>query len=323
MAHNIDSMAYYGETPWHGLGTSIPLRANASQMIGAAGLDWKVTMRPIPNVRTHPDRKTRRFHLVRLPRSSNEIEVPLGVVGKVYRPLQNSEAFDFFDPIVGEKEAIFETAGALGNGERIWVLAKVPGEIKVSSEDYCSKYLLLSNAHDGRGSVSVKFTPIRVVCQNTLMLALESGQKAHKVRHSTHMQDRLQNVQELLRLTWQTFQKAEELFQLLATVKMDAKRLEEYLHAVYPLTDQQRMAKKRPERWDSVVKLFESGDYPLLHPSHTLWGAYNAVARYEDYRIAREDGADRRLNRVWFGKGADLKLRALQQADALRRQWLN
>ena len=150
----------------------------------------------------------------------------------------------------------------------------MPGEIKVSSEDYCSKYLLLSNAHDGRGSVSVKFTPIRVVCQNTLMLALESGQKAHKVRHSTHMQDRLQNVQELLRLTWQTFQKAEELFQLLATVKMDAKRLEEYLHAVYPLTDQQRMAKKRPERWDSVVKLFESGDYPLLHPSHTLWGAY-------------------------------------------------
>jgi Domain of unknown function (DUF932) len=92
----------------------------------------------------------------------------------------------------------------------------VPGEIRVIGDDICSKYLLLSNAHDGRGSVSVKFTPIRVVCQNTLMLALESGEKAHNIRHSKHMQDRLQNVQELLGLIWKTFENAQELFQLLA-----------------------------------------------------------------------------------------------------------
>jgi phage/plasmid-like protein (TIGR03299 family) len=323
MAHNIDSMAYYGERPWHDLGTSIPERAIASQMISAAGLDWKVEMRPIPNVGAHAGEEARRFYLVRLPRNQAEIEVPLGVVSSWYRPLQNSEAFDFFDPIIGEKKAVFETAGSLGNGERIWVLAKVPGEIRVIGDDICSKYLLLSNAHNGRGSVSVKVTPIRVVCQNTLMLALQSGEKAHNIRHSKHMQYRLQDVQQLLSLIWQTFQKAEELFQLLAKVKVDAHRFETYLEVVYPRTEEQRKAKKRPERWNRVTKLFEVGDAPRLRPSHTLWGAYNSVTRYEDYRQADEAGPDRRLNRIWFGRGADLKLHALEQADVLRQQWLN
>jgi len=161
MAHNIDSMAYYGERPWHGLGTNIPARANSLQMIGAAGLNWEVAMKPIPNVGAHADKKARRFHLIRMPRNTDEIEVPLGVVSARYRALQNKEAFEFFDPIIGDSKAVFETAGSLGNGERIWVLAKVPGEIRVTGDDICSKYLLLSNAHDGRGSVSVKFTPIR------------------------------------------------------------------------------------------------------------------------------------------------------------------
>jgi len=323
MAHNVDSMAYYGERPWHGLGTSIPARANASQMIAAAGLNWEVVMRPIPNVGTHAGKKVRRFHLVRMPRSQDEAEVPLGVVSPRYRALQNKEAFEFFDPIIGDSKAVFETAGSLGNGERIWVLAKVPGEIKVIGDDICSKYLLLSNAHDGRGSVSVKFTPIRVVCQNTLILAMESGEKAHNVRHSKHMQDRMQDVQELIGLIWKTFQKAEELFQSLAKVKVNAQRFDRYIEAVYPLTEEQRKSNKRPERWDRVAKLFELGDEPDLRPSHSLWGAYNSVTRYEDYRQAKEAGPDRRLNRIWFGQGADLKLHALQQAEALSRQWLN
>lgn len=102
---------------------------------------------------------------------------------------------------------------------------------------------------------------------------------------------------------------------------MNAERFETYLEAVYPRTEDHRKAKKRPERWNRVAQLFEVGDSPDLRPSHTLWGAYNSVTRYEDYRHANEAGRDRRLNRVWFGQGADMKLRALQQADALRQQW--
>ena len=225
----------------------------------------------------------------------------------------------------GEQEEIvrFETAGSLGNGERVWVLAKAPGEIPVVGDDFCAKYLLLSNCHDGRGAVSVKFTPIRVVCQNTLLFALNSGEKAPRVRHSRNMQQRLRDIQELNGVMWQTFKAAEDLFQTLVRVQVDGARLNAYLNAVYPLTDEQRKAQKRPARWDRIAELFEIGDSPKLAPSHTLWGAYNAVARYEDYRRANEAGPDRRLNRVWFGQGADLKLHALGVADTLRQQWTN
>lgn len=323
MPHNIDSMAYYGDPPWHGLGINVPARATAKEMICAAGLDWRVEMTQIPNVGAGAKAKARRCHLIRVPRNTSETAVPLGVVSTRYRPLQNTQAFDFFDPIIGDKKAVFETAGSLGNGERVWVLAKAPGEIRVVGDDCCSKYLLLSNSHDGRGAVSIKFTPIRVVCQNTLHFALTSGEKAHRVRHSRYMQDRLRDVQEPTAVMWQTFKAAEELFQSLARVKIDARRLDAYLELVYPLTDKQRKEQKRPARWDRVAGLFEIGDVPMLVPSHTLWGAYNAVTRYEDYRQAIEAGPDRRLNRVWFGQGADLKLHALTVADALRQQWTN
>jgi phage/plasmid-like protein (TIGR03299 family) len=177
-------------------------------------------------------------------------------------------------------------------------LRKFPGEIRVVEDDYYSKYLLLSNSHDGRGSVSVKFTPIRVVCQNTLILALQSGEKAHNIRHSKHMQNRLQDVRELLSLIWQTFQKAGQLFQLLVRAQVNTDRLNTYLEAMYPLTEEQRKAKKRPERRARIAELFKIGDIPNLRPSHTLSGAYNAVTRCEDYRQTKEAGPDRRLKRV-------------------------
>jgi hypothetical protein len=137
------------------------------------------------------------------------------------------------------------------------------------------------------------------------------------------MQQKLHEVQELTGLIWQTFVAAEELFQSLAKMKVNVDRLNAYIQGVYPLTQKQQKAKVRPTRWKSIAELFEIGDSPIFPPSHTLWGAYNAVTRYEDYRRANEGGADRRLNRVWFGQGADVKLRALSVADRLLRQWAN
>src|SRR5581483_1222435 len=96
MPHNVDSMAYYGDPPWHGLGTEVPARATAAQMICAAGLDWNVEKKPIPNVGASAKNESRRFQLIRMPRNGGESKVPLGVVGPRYRPLQNCEAFDFF-----------------------------------------------------------------------------------------------------------------------------------------------------------------------------------------------------------------------------------
>lgn len=321
MPHNIDSMAYHGDPPWHGLGTAVKHRPTSDEMITAAGLNWEVEMRPILLQGQPPQQKPRKCQLIRKPRSTAESEIPLAVVSPRYRTLQNSEAFEFFDPIVGKNAAVFETAGSLGHGERVWVLAKVPGEMHIVGDDCCERYLLLSNSHDGKGSVAIKFTPIRVVCQNTLILALANGQKAYSVRHSKCMDERLAEVQEILTVVWNTFAAAVALFKVLAAVPVRSDGLERYLARVYPQKPEDQKKRIRPAKWDDITELFERGDAPTLKPNHTLWGAYNAVTRYEDYRQTNEAGPDRRLNRVWFGAGADLKLKALQHAEALAQQW--
>src|SRR5205823_4457144 len=123
-----------------------------------------------------------------------------GVVGENYRPLQNVEAFAWFDGIVGEGAAIYHTAGALGAGERVWILAKLPGCIQVADDDISHKYLLLSNSHDGESSVQIRFTPVRVVCANTLGQALREPGSAIRVPHTRDLKERLALARRNLRV---------------------------------------------------------------------------------------------------------------------------
>jgi phage/plasmid-like protein (TIGR03299 family) len=156
MPANVQTMAYYGEVPWHGLGKQVPKGVTAERMIQAAGLDWNVELRPARGARKlNLKGDFSRYEVVRVPRPTmNEGDVLLGVVSRGYRPLQNLEAFRFFDPIVRENRAYFETAGALGEGERVWVMAKMPDAMEIVRGDECFKYLLLSNTHSGDGSIS-------------------------------------------------------------------------------------------------------------------------------------------------------------------------
>jgi phage/plasmid-like protein (TIGR03299 family) len=325
MPHNIDSMAFHGDPPWHGLGVRVPEHISAEGMIRAAGLDWRVEMEPVPGARLDARGRPLKYSLVRKARIAQEKDVLLGLVSPRYTPLQNTEAFAFFDPIIQEKAATFETAGALGDGERVWVLAKLSGEMRVAGDDVVERYLLLSNTHDGKGAVTVRFTPIRVVCQNTLLLALEGGERSFRVVHTGDVVRRLAEGYEVLGISKKLFEMAERRFQALARISMNGERLTAYLEALFPPSDTQRQEKKTPPAWALVTELFERGDPQLPSEPKTLWRAYNAVVRYEDYRPAREAVPDRRLDRVWFGAGADLKLRALQQAEALAKAntWVN
>ena len=325
MPANVQTMAYYGEEPWHGLGKQVPKGVTAEEMIRAAGLDWEVALRPARGAR-QINRKGEfsRYEIVRLPRpNTKEDEVLFGVVSRRYQPLQNIEAFGFFDLIVGESKAYFETAGALGEGERIWVMARMPGAMKIVSGDECFKYLLLSNTHSGDGSVIVKFTTIRVVCQNTLMLAMDDGQKAYRVRHSKQMQFKLDELAGFLSIIQVIFLKAEEQFKRMARIQMTGSRLNDYFDVVYPRTDNQKKKSEKPVRWEYVRKVFETQeDLQLAGVRGTLWGAYNAITRFEDYKQPQqEEQSDQRLDRIWFGSGADTKLRALIQATELANSW--
>jgi phage/plasmid-like protein (TIGR03299 family) len=326
MVANVQTMAYHGQVPWHGLGAPVPAGVTAEQMIHAAGLDWKVELRPARGATVINKKKEySRYEVVRIPRPSTaETEVLLGVVSRRYQALQNVEAFEFFDPIVGENKAYFETAGALGEGERIWVMAKMPGAMQIVPGDDCLKYLLLSNTHSGDGSVIVKFTSVRVVCQNTLMLSMKDGQKAYRVRHSKKMQFKLDELSEFLALTQNVFLEAEKTFKRLAQIEMVGDRLDRYLNAVFPLSTTQQKNKTHPARWDFLKEIFETRpDLQQRGVRGTLWGAYNAITMFEDYKqLPGEEQPEQRLDRAWFGGGADIKLKALEKASELAESWL-
>jgi phage/plasmid-like protein (TIGR03299 family) len=325
MPANVQTMAFYGNPPWHGLGTPVPFGVKAGEMIRAAGLDWNVELRPARGARKiNRKGEYSRYEVMRVPRpTTDEGEVLLGVVSRRYQPLQNIEAFEFFDLIVGQKEAYFETAGALGEGERIWVMARMPDVMEIVSSDECLKYLLLSNSHTGDGSVIVKFTSVRVVCQNTLIMAMEDGQKAYRVRHSKKMQFRLDEISEFLSLTQEVFLKAQESFRRLAAIQMIGDRLDRYFGAVFPPSEAQRKKRERPDRWRVLTELFESRpDLQIRGLQGTLWAAYNAITYLEDYREPNhEELDDQRLERAWFGKGADVKLKAFEKATELAANW--
>jgi phage/plasmid-like protein (TIGR03299 family) len=318
-------MAYYGEIPWHKLGTPVAKGATAGEMINAAGLDWEVALKPARGAtKINKKGEFSRYEVVRLPRPGrDESEVLLGLVGRRYKPLQNAQAFEFFNPIVAQGHAYFETAGALGEGERVWVMAKVPGEMEIVAGDPCLRYLLLSNSHSGEGAVLVKFTSVRVVCNNTLLMAMKDGQKAYRVRHTRQMHFRLNELSDFLAMVQHIFMQTECLFRRLARVQMPKHRLTEYFDQVYPRTPAQKKAGTEPDRWGSLDGLLSSQS-DLLMPGvrGTLWAAYNAITHLEDYRQPRqEERPSSRLERTWFGTGADTKLKALEAAKRLADDW--
>jgi len=322
---NVQTMAYHGDVPWHRLGTEVPRGISSEGMIKAAGLDWKVDLVPARGARViNKKDEYSRYEVIRVPRhGKNESEVLLGIVSRRYTPLQNTEAFKFFDPIVGSNKAHYETAGALGEGERIWVMAAMPDAMQIVPGDECLKYLLLSNTHSGEGSVIVKFTSVRVVCQNTLMLAMKDGQTAYRVRHSQQMQVKLEDLSDFLALTQGVFMESEQTFKRMAKIPMIGDRLDSYLEAVFPLTEAQKERKTKPARWDFLKEIFETRpDLRMPGVRGTLWGAYNAITMFEDYkRPPGEEQPEQRLNRAWFGAGAEIKVRALVKATELAAAW--
>ena len=192
MAANVESMFYVWETPWHGLGTKV-LEAPASKdALQLAGLNWRVMQEPIytameelvdgykANVRDS-DRKV------------------LGVVTDRYRVIQNDEAFAFTDGLLGEGVK-YETAGSLQGGRKVWLLAHMPHEYIISGERI-SPYLLFSNTYDGSGAIKVALTPIRVLCQNTLNLALASAKRSWSMIHTGDIREKMQEAKDTLFLT--------------------------------------------------------------------------------------------------------------------------
>jgi phage/plasmid-like protein (TIGR03299 family) len=301
MAHEIETMMYVNETPWHGLGKKLNAPPTVEEAIRCAGLDWTVETARLQTAdgQTAPAFATRRS-------SDGKI---LGVVGPDYHVVQNATAFRFFDSFVKNGEAELETAGSLRQGSRVWILAKInrePSIIVRKADDVVAKYVLLSNSHDGTMAVRVGFTPIRVVCANTLAISHNSKEsKLVRIRHTAKAELSLDAVRDVMNLANEQFEATAVQYRRLAECDINSADLAKYVCRVFSpasedSTDEDVLKKSESSRvLATVTKLFETGrgnDMPGVRG--TMWAAYNAVTEYMAYE--RGNDRDVRLDRLWF-----------------------
>lgn len=295
-------------SPWHHLGAELANPATARDAIEAAGLDYTVVVKPMREFvePDHADDVPDRWVTVRT--DTREI---LGIVEEGYEPIQNRDAFAFFDSLVDFDEAMYETAGTIGRGERIWILAKLPGFVKVQGKDIVNKYLLLSNSHDGSSLARVKVTPIRMVCNNTLTAALKGAGEV-QIRHTSNALDDFTQALSLLGLANSLYGQLEVVFNRMALTKISDEQLLNYVKALVP-DDEEDNAKSQEIR-NAFFELYESGQGADLSRG-TLWGAFNCVTEYTDHKM--EGNAAVRLKSIWSGRGEQLKLKAYQLAERM------
>ncbi len=270
MAHLIDSMFSVRETPWHGLGTIVEEVLCSEDAIKKAGLDWQVTTKPV-----FVDGKQVKGYYANTRSDNNNV---LGIVSDRYRIVQNSEAFSFTDNLL-ENEVKYETAGSLSEGKKVWLLAKMP-EIEVVG-DITVPYLVFTNSHDGKGSIRVALTPIRVVCNNTLNLALNNTPRMWSTKHIGSMEEKLEEAKITLGLATKYINDLKITAEDLARKSLTDKIVDEMIEELFPLSNDTTNRKR-----DNVIELRTEllaryNNAPDLQNFRgTAWGFVNAVSDF-------------------------------------------
>ncbi len=231
-------------------------------------------------------------------------------------PAQDDDAFAFFDALVEEQEAVYETAGVLGLGDRVWILAKLPGFIKVHHKDIVDKYLLLTSSHDGTSHARVTLTPIRAVCNNSLTSTFEGAGDVH-IRPPHPGVPASEQAVAVLKQSHALYEQLDVIFNGMAAKKISAGELRDYVQALVPDNEEKENDPRTEEMRNRVLQLHDSGQGANLARG-TLWGAFNSVTEYTDYMMSGGDSTDR-LDSIWFGRGEQLKLKAFHLAEQMLR----
>ena len=307
MAHNVETMAYAGEVPWHSLGTPVHNDLTPVQMMDKAGLNWKVEKQPMffrheGDLHAVPGKEV----LVR--DSDGKV---LDVVGKGWNPVQNEEAFNFFNDFVMNGDMEMHTAGSLQEGKLTWALAKVKDGFKVFGNDEVESYLMFSNPHKFGSSITVSFTPIRVVCNNTLNMALQGANgKGVRVSHRTAFD--AEAVKQLLGVASEQLNTYKEAAEFLGSKRFTNETLTDYIKAVFPNTNTKAKDPNSISRTAKTVLELVETQPGAEFAEGTFWQAFNAVTYATDHVVGRE--ADSRLASAWFGANQTKKLKALDKA---------
>ena len=311
MAHNVETMAYAGEVPWHGLGVPVSNDLTPNQMMKKAGLDW--TVEQIDSYVTVGDKKIPTGMKALVRSSDNKV---LTNIGQVWNPVQNEDAFNFFSEYVLKGDMEMHTAGSLKGGQLVWALAKVKESFDLFGGDTVESYLLFSNPHKYGFSIDVRFTPIRVVCNNTLSLSLEAkAERSVKVGHRTEFN--ADEVKKALGIASAKLSQYKDMAEFLGSKRYNIDNLIEYYNTVFP-----RTADKRVQNQELSVETLSKNakaafDAIELQPGAkyaegSWWQAFNSVTYVTDHLQGRNP--DNRLYSSWFGGNQIRKRDALKTA---------
>ena len=328
MAHEIDqttgraAVFVTGEPAWHRLGTIIERAATSAEAIGLAGLDWTVAQWPI-RAFDPDDNATEAGVPDVVANVRTDTKAVLGVVGRRYRVFQNREAFDFMDALVGDKLALYETAGSLHGGRRVWMLARIPKEYRAGSDDLIKPYVLLTNTHDGSQALRMIPTAVRVVCQNTLNLALrESGVEGLSISHHPRLESRIQEARAKLGIIAARFDKFDEELHAMLAKDVSVPEAQGYFRGLSGVdlpSQSERQRNGRERVYGQMLANFDNDRNTLPGVRHTAWAAYNAVSEWADHQKATRgsnaaEKLNRRLDSIWFGAAHQLKQAAYHGA---------
>ena len=327
MSHNIETMAWTGDKPWHGLGIEVAPDLTPEEMLKAAQLEWTVTKRPaytLTDPQWHEDvgvMQADGHHFITRD-SDNRI---LSHCGDDYIPIQNEDIFKFFKKFTQAGHMTMDTAGSLRDGAEIWGLAKIAADFKLAGGDEVKGYLLINQPHVAGKAMTIKFTPIRVVCNNTLTMALPDGGAAFRMPHIKEFDTSVQSAaEEALGLSERRVKEFQEQAEFLASKQFKSESLMNYIAELYQpsiLVEKAKAANDDfiiQEHFNKTSELVLSSvdlspGASMKSAKGTWWGALNGATYVEDHQ-RRSTAVGNSLHSAWFGAAANRKAKALNKA---------
>ncbi len=322
MAHEIDfttqaqgSAMFAYQPAWHGFGTVVQDAQTSADALRIAGLDWEVRLTDLAAIMPDGSHQPIDTHRATMRTDTGRA---LGAVGLRYQPLQNRDAFAWMDEVVGESLAIWHTCGSLRGGKRVWMLAKLPGNLEVTDRDVLDKYVLITNSHDGTGAVRLFPTSVRVVCANTLRLALGDADRKTdsglplglKLFHTVgSLSRRVQKAKELLGVINNSHDGFARAAREMLAKPLNTQQVSDYFGGLVEKRSDRTRSRVLTAMWDRFALPTNEGGF-----KSNVWTAYNAASEWADHELRVTGRGDVRMERKFrsclFGSSHSFKERA-------------
>lgn len=315
MAHELEfvsgeaSMAYAYKSevdvPWHGLGTKVSNDLTPQQMLEAAKLDWGVYTEPC-----YADLDGKKVELNKQVLVRDRDHKVLDVISNDWKPLQNIDAFEFFNDFVAAGHMNMDTAGSLKGGRRVWALAKIDESFALfNGKDQVDSYLLFSNPHQYGSSIDVRMTAVRVVCNNTLTLSLNQKSKNFvKINHRRQFDP--EQVKEALGISKDKLEKYKEMGEFLSSKRYTDENVVDYFKRIFPVADTSEKDMSRNAY--ACIETYMNNMPGAELGEGSFWQLYNTITYFTSHVAGRSD--DNRVSSLWYGNGKNLNAKALEVA---------